>query len=292
MTEPAPTEEEDCGYAFVTSSLASQGEADFLPRSQPVLHIDTWMTLLHLLPSALTISVGVWVLFHQGFKKLHRWLKSERPLTTTQAMTPTMTMLVDSGASAHYFDDELHPGLKDQLLNHTKLDGPHKMVTAGRHVLLGTATGTASGVIVYENSSKGRVDLPGLVVPGLGHHPFSASEEAKTGLAAIIDSRPRLEQGQHVLPLRRLDKNQDIFSFDLGFASATSAPPGNRAALSALQAPADLWHRRMGHVNSQRLRILRHARDNGINFSDSMSICDVCAFWEMQTRTAPQDDYT
>ena len=39
MTEPMPTEEEDCGYAFVTPSPASQGEADALPRSQPVSHI-------------------------------------------------------------------------------------------------------------------------------------------------------------------------------------------------------------------------------------------------------------
>ncbi|CAN0539920.1 unnamed protein product, partial [Laminaria digitata] len=92
-----------------------------------------------------------------------------------------------------------------------------------------------------------------LVVPGLGHHLFSASQAAKTGLATIIDSRPRLAQGQHVLPLQQLDKNQDLFSFDLGFAlaPATSRPSGNTTALSALQVPADLWHRRMGHVNSQ-----------------------------------------
>ena len=34
----------------------------------------------------------------------------------------------------------------------------------------------------------------------------------------------------------------------------------------------------MEHVNSQSLRILRDASDNGINFSNSMSPCDVCAF--------------
>ena len=31
--------------------------------------------------------------------------------------TDRATMLVDSGASRRYFDDELHPGLKDKLLN-------------------------------------------------------------------------------------------------------------------------------------------------------------------------------
>ena len=132
------------------------------------------------------------------------------------------------------------------------------------------------------------MDLPGLVVPGPGHQLFSASQAAKTGLATIIDSCPCLEQGQHVLPLRRLDSNQDLFSFDLGFVSATSAPPGNTTALSALQAPVDLWHRRMGHVNSQSLRILRDASDNGINFSDSVSPCDICAFGKSKQERHPK----
>ncbi|CAN0393136.1 unnamed protein product, partial [Laminaria digitata] len=199
-------------------------------------------------------------------------------------------MLVDSGASGHYFDDELHPSLKDKLLNYKELERPHKMVTAGRHVLLGTATGTASGVIVDDKGNRHRVDLPGLVVPGLGHHLFSASQAAKTGLATIIDSRPRLEQGQHVLPVQQLDKNQDLFSFDLGFALAptTSRPSGNTTALSALQVSADLWHRKMGHVNPQSLRILRNASDNGINFSDSMSPCDVCAFGKSKQERHPK----
>ena len=54
----------------------------------------------------------------------------------------------------------------------------------------------ASGVIDDENGNKHRVVLPGLVIPGLGHHLFLASQAAKTGLATIIDFRSRLEQGQ------------------------------------------------------------------------------------------------
>ena len=34
----------------------------------------------------------------------------------------------------------------------------------------------------------------------------------------------------------------------------------------------------MGNVNSQSLGIFRNASDNGINFSDGMSPCGVCAF--------------
>ena len=49
------------------------------------------MNLLHFLLPALTMFVGGWDLFHHGFK--------------------------GGGASGNYFDDELHPGLKDELLN-------------------------------------------------------------------------------------------------------------------------------------------------------------------------------
>ena len=44
----------------------------------------------------------------------------------------------------------------------------------------------------------------------------------------------------------------------------------------------------MGHVTSQSLRILREATDNGINFSDSMSPCDVCAFGKSKQSRHPK----
>ena len=202
------------------------------------------MNLLHLLLSALTISVGVWGLFHQGFKGVEQMAKFEiSPTGESGPDTNRMTMLIDSGASEHYFDDELHPGRKDNVLSYKGLERPYKIVIAGRHVLLGTATGTESGVIADENGIKHRVDLPGLVVPGLGHDFSLASQAVKTGLGTIIDYRPRLEQGQHALPLQQLDKNQDIFSFDLGFVLApmASEPSGNTTALSDVQAGTEEW---------------------------------------------------
>ena len=90
--------------------------------------------------SALAIPVGVWGLFHQGFKGIALMAKV-RTSTDYDSSTDTnhLTMLVDSGASGHYCDDQLHPGLTDQLLNYKKLERPHKIVIARRHVLRGTA---------------------------------------------------------------------------------------------------------------------------------------------------------
>ena len=85
-------------------------------------------------------------------------------------------MLADSGASGHYFDDELHLDLKNKLLFYKQLKRPHKIVTAGRQVLLGTATGTVSGKNHrHVEGNKHQVNFEGLIVPGLGHHLFSTS---------------------------------------------------------------------------------------------------------------------
>ena len=174
--------------------------------------------------------VGVWVLL-QGFQVV--------------------------GASVHYFDYELHPDITDPLLDYKELQRLHKVVLVDRHILLGTATDTASGVSDDTNDNRHRVVLPGLVVPGLRPRLFSVSPAAKTGLATLTDSRPRLEQGQHVLPLQLLDKNKDMLSFDLCFilTPMTAEPSRNTAALHALQTLADFWNRRMGHVNPRSLRI-------------------------------------
>ena len=90
-----------------------------MPRPPPVSRIDTRIDVLHFLMSALTIFVGVcWRLFHRGFKGVAQMAKVIIYTTSESGGdTDRATMLVDSGASRRYFDDELHPGLKDKLLN-------------------------------------------------------------------------------------------------------------------------------------------------------------------------------
>ena len=68
--------------------------------------------------------------------------------------TDHLSMLVDRAASGHYLDYQRHPRLLDQLLNYKEIERPHKIVSAERHVLRETDTGTASGVIADENGNK------------------------------------------------------------------------------------------------------------------------------------------
>lgn len=109
--------------------------------------------------------------------------------------TGRMTMLVDYGASGYYFDDERHPRLKYILLNYKGTEEISHDRYRRTTLLLEIDTDTVSGAIVDDKGNRHQVDLPGIVVPGLGHRLFSPSQALKTGLATITASRHRSEQG-------------------------------------------------------------------------------------------------
>ena len=92
-TESTATEEEDdFGYAFVTAGWTPS--AEFQETAQPTE-------------------------------------RRETSADTSRLSPKILTMLMDSGTSGHYSDDELHPGLKDKLPNYKPLEKPHKILTAG-----------------------------------------------------------------------------------------------------------------------------------------------------------------
>lgn len=92
-------------------------------------------------------------------------------------------MLVDGGPSGPFFDDRLHPVLKDNPRYYKELDWPHKTVTAGRRFLLGAATGTASEAIVGANGHKYRVTCRDYVYLGWDIIYFQHRRWLKLGLS-------------------------------------------------------------------------------------------------------------
>ena len=56
-----------------------------------------------------------------------------------------ITVMVDSGASGHFLDPFLIPGLRGLMSDYCSLDVPHKIVTVGQYVLQGIAKGTVRG---------------------------------------------------------------------------------------------------------------------------------------------------
>ena len=53
----------------------------------------------------------------------------------------SITVMVDSGSSEHFLDPFLITGLQNRMMDYKALDEPHKIFTAGDHVLEGIGTG-------------------------------------------------------------------------------------------------------------------------------------------------------
>ena len=58
-----------------------------------------------------------------------------------------VTVLIDSGASGHYFDDSIISDLKHRSQDHTPLSTPRTILTAGGVLLDGTAKGVLQGLV-------------------------------------------------------------------------------------------------------------------------------------------------
>ena len=225
-----------------------------------------------------------------GFDGGFMWMASTGARTFAPSNS-TMTMLVDSGATEHFLDDELIPGLKQLMQDYNLLEEPKKIVTAGNQVLLGTATGILPCVITDQNGSTHQVGFPSLIVSGLGRHLFSSSAAAARGTSTIIEAgHPRLTRGDIIVPLQQLDGDMGLSSFEVGLGAESSvleAPPTSAIALAA-QASADIWHRRLGHMNPRSMELLRKTEGNGVEFTGAMSPCDICAMGKSQQKAHPK----
>ncbi|CAM9927547.1 unnamed protein product, partial [Sphacelaria rigidula] len=180
--------------------------------------------------------------------------------------------MVDSGASGHYFDDTLIPGLRYKLHNYQELATPRTITTAAGHHLAGVGKGLLRGHIQDGEGVKRLVQISCLVVPGLGRNLFSVKQATQDGVVSIFDmNNPRLETNNLTVPLQELESDLYFFSLELS--------NGNDASGLALQAvdAAMLWHRRMGHLNSNSLNLLKNVGSNGVDFGGAVLDCDICA---------------
>ena len=92
----------------------------------------------------------------------------------TRRFTPSTkgaTLLVDSGASESFLDDELISGLKEMMREFKELSTPKEITTAGKHTIYGVGTGIISFTIRNSHGAQLPVNLRALVVPGLGRTP-------------------------------------------------------------------------------------------------------------------------
>ncbi|CAB1101301.1 unnamed protein product [Ectocarpus sp. CCAP 1310/34] len=203
---------------------------------------------------------------------------SGRTFTTTATGT---SALVDSGASETIFDNRLIPNGRLEEERPT----PKIIDVTGESQLRGTTTGILHCTIKNDKEQQLPVKLHGIIVPGLGRHIFTPTALLKKGLRCVLeDKTPHLTiGGEVVVPLKQETQDQGMCTLAITFkgdpASTSKTPPNNQepgrkpkfrkpeavqidhtphATCSvAMSVSADLWHRRLGHINPSAMEILR-----------------------------------
>ena len=125
---------------------------------------------------------------------------------------------------------------------------PRKHSTAVGGGLNSTAQGVLRGHVIDDKGVRRLIQLSCLIVPGLGRNLFSVKQAARNGVVSIFDmTNPRLGTHNHTFPLQEL--GHDLYSFSLDFTGGGNGP---ELAMQAA-ANANLWHRRLGHLNRKSL---------------------------------------
>ena len=113
-----------------------------------------------------------------------------------------VTVLVDSGATGHYFDETIIPDLKHRFQDYTSLSTPRTILTAGGALLDGTAEGVLQVFITDDYGEWHLARMAILTVPGIGRNLFSQKTAARKGIVSIFDvNKPKMEAGDITVPL-------------------------------------------------------------------------------------------
>ena len=138
-------------------------------------------------------------------------------------------ILVDSGASSHYFDDMLFPDLKRPLQDYNSFSTLRTILTAGGALLDAAVEGVLQGLIADDYGEQELAQITILIVPGIGSIVFSAKPAARKGIISIFDvDKSRLKAGDITVPLH--GENDGLYFFKLGLSADGYA--GNELAMN------------------------------------------------------------
>ena len=108
---------------------------------------------------------------------------------------------------------------------------------------------------------------------------------------------PHLTIGGIIIPLKQDPRDQGMCSPDIMFQrnpqdELLGKPEGVShddvpGVVYAATAGADMWHRRLGHMNPRSMELLRRKEGNGVEYTGTVSDCDICALSKSRQQAHP-----
>ena len=197
-----------------------------------------------------------------------------------------LPMLVDRGAIHNCVDPLLTPRLQDMMSDYCVLDVPQAIVAAGQHVLQGVATGAVQGSIIDDDGRENVFSFQAVVLPGMGANLFSVTEARWKGVSTIFHRhKASMEFDDIVLPINQLGTDEKTGKSMCSIKVELGRGPGG---LPMRAESADLWHRRMGHINRKSMDVLRRMLGSGVDYNEDIHACDVCAVGMSKKQAHPK----
>ena len=53
---------------------------------------------------------------------------------------------------------------------------------------------------------------------------------------------------------------------------------------------ADIWHKRLGHMNPRHMELLRKVDGNGVDYTGAVTDCDICKVCKIVQKAHPRKD--
>ena len=208
------------------------------------------------------------------------------------------TLLVDSGASESFLDDELIPDLKTRMREFKTRSTPREITTAGKHTLHGIGTDIISFTIRDNHGTQLPVNMRALVVPGLGRNIFAPTAELRNGVRFVLEKKPYLTilRGT-VIPLKQDPRDQGMCSLDITFQRVSHgvlgksegvSPDSGSGVVYTATTSASVWQRRLGRMNPRNMEVLRNKKGNGVEYTGTISGCDICSVTKSKQQAHPK----
>ena len=211
------------------------------------------------------------------------------PPNNIAAQPVAFFMTADSGASSHFIDNQLLPGIEQKVNHYVQLDPPVTINIVGNHRLYGVGQGVLVVHVLDHIGSEHSVQLHITVVPGPGRHLFWGGSAATRGVTMIIATNSYLDMGAFAVPLRKHSHCSSLHHLDLT-TEATSRTPDTafptisgsnfkpetvlavhvsttiKATSLTTPVPANIVHWRFVHPNGQVMAKVKSIPECGVIF--------------------------